>query len=458
MTQSPSKDAAEPLWRWAALARLFPVRLEAGQKGVDIQGVSIDSRTLAPGDLFVAIEAERDGHGYLPAALEAGAAAALARPGTAAACPLLLAEDTLAGLARLGEAGRERMAGQRLAITGSSGKTTLRAWLEALLAHAGATHASIGSFNNHLGVPLTLARMAPSARYGVFEVGTNHPGEIAPLSRLVQPQVALLLNVLPAHLGNFPGMEALVAEKLAIGQGLTAGGTLVLPAEFKSRVPQGAFECLTFGEGGQVSGKGRATGDGMTLAANVCGKRLEVRLPFAGEHRLASALAALAALHALDPSLPEALAPHFASLSLPEGRGQVIQIGSLALVDDSYNANPVSLRLAIDAFMRRPGGRKLLLLGEMLELGEASSAAHAEVAAASGGVDAVITFGEGFKDAPFAANRQAHYPRVADLPLADFAASLRPGDQILVKGSNRVFWTPGFVPRLAAEIRRLGPG
>ena len=457
MTDKPSTDAAEPLWRWAALARLFPAQLGAGQRGADIQGVSIDSRTLAPGDLFVALEAERDGHGYLPAALEAGAAAALVRPGTAAACPLLLAEDTLAGLALLGEAGRERMAGQRLAITGSSGKTTLRAWLEALLGHAGATHASAGSFNNHLGVPLTLARMPRDTRYGVFEVGTNHPGEIAPLSQQVRPQVALLLNVLPAHLGNFPGMEALVAEKLAISQGLAAGGVFVLPAAFKGRAPKGGFELLTFGEGGQVSGRGRATQDGMILAAHVCGRPLEVRLPFAGEHRLASALAALAALHALDPSLPEALAPHFASLGLPEGRGQVIRLGSLALVDDSYNANPVSVRLAIEAFMQRPGGRKLLLLGEMLELGEASAAAHAEAAEASGGADRVLSFGALFKDAPFA-SREAHYASAADLPLEAFVASLRPDDQLLVKGSNQVFWKPGFVARLAAEIRRQKPG
>lgn len=449
----------EPLWSWDSLTRLFPEfsvpggAAAAGKAAPNITGISIDSRTLAAGDLFVALAAERDGHDFIPAAVKAGAAALLARPGTQADCPVLTTPDTLAGLWQLGEAGRQRMSGTRIALTGSAGKTTLRLWLQTLLGKLGRSHASTSSYNNHLGVPLSLARMPAASQYGVFEVGANHPGEIGPLSRLVGPQVALLLNVLPAHLGNFPGMDALVKEKLSIVEGLSSGGVLVLPAGLLGQAPAFAGSTLTFGEGGDISGSAKTQGQGMRVQADVCGSRVEVPLPFAEKHRLESTLATLAALHATVPGEVESLAASFCELELPSGRGQLHQAADITLVDDSYNANPVSVCLAIEALLRQPGGRKILLLGEMLELGAAAKAAHDDVAAASEAADFVISFGDQYQETPFS-NRTAHYPTVASFPLEDFVDSLKPGDQILIKGSNRVFWVHNFVKRLEAEIAR----
>lgn len=460
------------------MQRLFHCEGDLG----DVTGISIDTRTLKPGDLFVALdtraEGGRDGHEFIDRAYAAGAAAIMVNQEQAPkTLPQLQVHDTSEGLRQLGRAGRQRLAGRTIAITGSSGKTTLRAWLEMILASIGPTHASVGSYNNHWGVPLSLARMSADSDYGVFEVGTNHPGEISPLSRQVAPDIAVLLNVLPAHIGNFPSFGALVQEKLSIADGLRSGGTLVLPIGLADQAPAGV-KLVTFGPNtgarrgnvdpgngdsrsvhggnaksgvevaGQVTGSITPEGDGARVLASVEGESIELQIPFHGEHRLQSVLATLAVLRSLDID-PKAVSQLFNELPLPDGRGRAEVINGITLIDDSYNANPVSMQHALDSLMAaRVAGRRLALLGEMQELGEAGARAHLDVAASCRSLDGVYAFGDGFAGVAFGACLQGHWDHVDQFDLAAFCRTLRPGDWLLVKGSNQVFWVNVFVNRL----------
>ena len=484
------------LWTWEELGALFVARQTSPQqhrRGIvapSISGVSIDSRTTQPGDLFIALSGDpgprfsapvtgqgraaagqgraavrsRDGHDFVSAAVSAGATVVMIHrhPDDKAAleCPRLEVKDTLDGLWQLGRAARHRNHGQIIAITGSGGKTTLRLWLASILTSLGRTHASVQSLNNHWGVPLSLARMPTDARYGVFEIGTSHAGEIQPLVQLVAPDVAVLLNVLPAHLGNFANMQALTEEKLSIATGLGSNGCLVMPFQLAGAVAhQGSgqgYRTITFGthEDADVSGSMTPVSGGAQITARVMGQIIELTIPFVGEERLESALAVLATLHALGIRLVDTL-PLFKTLMLPEGRGQRIRAGSVTLIDDSYNANPVSMKMAISALLRdEEPGRKIALLGEMLELGDATVAAHIEIGNSCAGLDRVITFGDGFKGIKVravtgnATGPDEHYSSVDEFDLPEFARSLQPGDQILIKGSNKVFWVRGFVEKL----------
>lgn len=449
-----------PLWRSDELAGLFGPDTVAA----DVSGVSIDTRTLHPGDLFVALSGDpgpgfgdrnpnaRDGHDFINQAIAAGAAALMVHRDGNYGVPVIPVADTLDGLWQLGAGARRRFGGQTVALTGSSGKTTLRAWLEHILNPSGRCHASTGSLNNHWGVPLSLARMPADCDYAILEVGTNHPGEIAPLAELVSPDVALLLNVLPAHIGNFDSLDALTEEKLSIAAGLKAGGRLVLPYRLRdhSRWP----DMITFGpEGADVTAAVREDDRGTRLFISVFGDRYECSLPFRGAERVESALAVVALLAALEVDPGQAL-PLLADLPLPEGRGREYRVAGILLVDDSYNANPGSMSMSLRDFSRQPGNRKYAFLGEMLELGEDAARYHQEIAGGARGIDQVYSFGAGFAGCAFASPGQ-HYATLADFPLEGFVAQLEPGDCILVKGSNKVFWQKGFVRRLLAALEGL---
>ncbi len=472
---------AELLWPWAELCQVFGAVPGPGQAPA-IAGLSIDSRSTRPGDLFIALSSDpgprfhnssknapqkntRDGHDYLAAAVNAGASAVLVHREVDCGVPALRVPDTLDGLWQLAQAARARTQGRIIAITGSSGKTTLRLWLETLLGGLFTkVHASTSSLNNHWGVPLSLGRMPADTDYGIFEIGTNHPGEIQPLSELVAPQIALVLNLLPAHIGNFPSMQTLREEKLSIAKGLSRGGTLILPREIATGA---GHRVITFGTDMRADvhgvvdpdgydalhGPGSSVTEGASLIhASVMGQTIELEIPFTGAHRLESLLATLAVLAALEVNLEAAL-PGFRSLALPPGRGGRMVLSEVTLIDDSYNANPVSMRLAIDALQGAAGpGRKIALLGEMLELGEAGEASHTEVGRQCAGLDLVVTFGAGFNHVAPEHSGQAHYDKLDDFDLAAFIAALRPGDQILVKGSNQVFWQNNFVARLRAGL------
>jgi UDP-N-acetylmuramoyl-tripeptide--D-alanyl-D-alanine ligase len=460
----------ETLWTWQALAEIFP---DQSSLSADIHGVSIDSRSVNAGDLFIALagdpgprfstssQSAGDGHEFVDKAIANGAAAVMlsaayfekAQP----EYPVLVVEDTLDGLWQLGASARDRMTGTVVAITGSAGKTTARHWLEQLLIKQGSTHASTGSLNNHWGVPVSLARMPSSSRYGVFEVGTNHPGEIAPLSLLTKPHVSILLNVLPAHIGNFENLDAIRREKLTITDGLEPDGVLIVP-EALNTLGTRASHIVTFGL--QATADVHLIGsDKSTLVASVRGKEVSYTLNNAGEHRVLTSLAVLAAVDLMGADVAQAAAD-FSLLEAPSGRGNQVSIAcepnaktasNILVIDDSYNANSVSMSYAIDALASTDGARTIALLGEMLELGDTSLTTHEQVAGHAAVLNDVITFGDGFSTCP---GKSGHYGTVAEFDVDAFAKTLRAGDVLLVKGSNKVFWAHGFTKKLIEAIQK----
>lgn len=370
-------------------------------------GVSIDTRTIQAGDLFVALKAVRDGHDFVAMALEKGAAAALVthRPdGVAADAPLLIVDDVLAALEKLGEAARARTKAQVLAITGSVGKTSAKEMARAVLERQGKVHAAEASYNNHWGVPLTLARMPADTEFAVIEIGMSNPGEIAPLSRLARPHVAMITTVAAAHLEAFDDITGIAREKASIIDGLVTGGIAVLNADTetsatlqnyaaRSEVTQVLF--------GQMSRTWRldhvALSEGQTLVqADTPQGPLMFKLSTAGRHFAMNGLGILAAVDALGAD-PVQAAMDLGHWAPPAGRGthETVTIDpahegeDLILLDDAFNANPTSLAAALEVLAsytprdnvgRVVKGRRVAILGDMLELGADAAAMHAEVA------------------------------------------------------------------------------
>ncbi|MEJ1975165.1 MAG: UDP-N-acetylmuramoyl-tripeptide--D-alanyl-D-alanine ligase [Acetobacteraceae bacterium] len=399
----------------------------------DATGVSIDTRTLRPGDLFVALVGERgDGHDHVAEALAKGAAGALVHrdlPGST-----LLVHDTLTALWALGRVARARFRGRMVAVTGSVGKTTTKEMLRTILSAAGPTHAADASYNNHWGVPLTLARLPPDAAYCVAEIGTNHPGEISPLSRLARPHVAVITNVEAAHIGNFGSIEAIADEKSAITDGLEPDGGAVLPADSRM-LPRLAVRTSlvdTFGVAQVLAVAPDAEGTDVTAQMGARAIRFRVNAP--GGHMVLDALAALTAANMLGIDGSAAMAA-FRPLA---GRGARRALPSgITLLDESYNANGASIRAAL-AVLRTMPGRRVAVLGDMLELGVHGPAEHTALAPdVSASADLLFTCGplmRGLFDAVPAPQRGAHAPDAAALaPVV--AARLEPGDAVLVKGS-----------------------
>ena len=429
------------LWNGDELAQA----VGTASRGFAVGGISIDTRTVKPGDLFVALQGARDGHDFVAEALALGAAGALVSqpmPGN-----VLLVDDTLAALARLGAAARARSRGRIVAVTGSVGKTTTKEMLRRTLSGFGAVHAAEASFNNHIGVPLTLARMPCDTAFAVFEIGTNHPGEIAPLAALVRPHVAIITCVDRAHLGLMGSEAAIAAEKAAIFSALEPGGTAVLPADtvhdavLRRAIPVEAL-ATDFGERGLarlVAVENRA--DSCTVQAEIAGVRVEFALAAPGAHMARNAVAVLAAAAALGLDVTRAAAAldGFAPFA---GRGARREIvlpsgAKILLLDESYNASGASMRAALAVLALQPG-RHVAVLGDMLELGDAAAAEHEglrpEILA---GADLVFTCGEMMRrlyDTLPAATQGGHEATSATLA-ATVAAALRPGDAVLVKGS-----------------------
>jgi UDP-N-acetylmuramoyl-tripeptide--D-alanyl-D-alanine ligase len=390
-------------------------------------GVSIDTRTLRPGDLFVALVGEkRDGHDHVAAALAKGAAGALVHRDLPGAT--LRVDDTLAALWALGRFARARFAGQMVAVTGSAGKTTTKEMLRIILATAGPTHAAYASYNNHWGVPLTLARLPAGAAFCVAEIGTNHPGEIAPLAHLVRPHVALITTIAAAHIGYFGSIAAIAAEKAAIFEGLEPGGIAILPEEWHALAP----DALLFGPGTLDSVQGDA--EGSDVAARIAGRPVTFHLQAPGRHMVMNALAALTAASALGVDGSTAIG----AFRPVAGRGvRRVTASGLTLLDESYNANGASVRAAL-AVLRLLPGRRLAVLGDMLEMGDHGPAEHAALApAVAENADLLFACGplmRGLYDAVPPALRGAHAADSAALaPIV--AARAAPGDAVLVKGS-----------------------
>ena len=428
---------------------------QTGPNSLGATGIQIDSRLVEGGDLFVPLSApwaQRDGHDFIAGALEAGANVHFCAQPPQMTSRGIAVPDTFDALNELATASVKRaLSAKRVALTGSSGKTTLRAWIEHALGDQCKLHASAGSFNNHLGVPLSLARMPRDTELGVFEIGTNHPGEIGPLSNLVSPDLAIVLNVLPVHIGHFEHFDALVQEKLTIASGVEAG-TLLCPAAFRHAVrAEPGVSVLTFGTSADADFTLTCEEDGIHFTVTGDDGSFEGSAPASGATYQETAAVTLIAAQLLGFST-EAAARNLAAAEMPAGRGVVIKAGGITLIDDSYNANPTSMKAAIDRINAIQDGRKIAILGEMYELGEEGPRAHANIASAVNALDQVVMVGEGFR--PFAASAKASFATIApDIDLPTLAANLREGDTVLVKGSNGVFWKHQFVQQLVEAIR-----
>jgi len=432
------------------------------------RGVSIDTRSLAPGDLFVALQDQRDGHDFVEEALAKGAAAAMVsrRPeGVAEDAPLLIVEDVLAALAALGRAGRARAAARVVGVTGSVGKTSTKEMLRAVLGGQGKVHAAEASFNNHWGVPLTLARMPRDADFAVIEIGMNHPGEIAPLSHLARPHVALITTVAPAHLEAFDDLDGIAQEKAAIFDGLEPDGVAVYPADLgvspilAAAARRKAARSLTFGsrKGCDFRLLKADIHDASTVVqASAKGTDLLFKIQTAGRHFAMNALGVLAVAESL--GIDRAVAAcDLGSWLPPEGRGMRLRIPldlaedqmAIDLIDDAFNANPASMAAALevlaaahprDGVGRVARGRRIAILGDMLELGPEEQSLHAGLAdlPSMGRVDLVHCVGPRMRALYFALplKKRGQWFDEAELLARKVHGIVDAGDVVLVKGSK----------------------
>lgn len=450
--------ADQPLWTLDEVVSATGGQLEGNVKH-PLDGVAIDSRAISAGDIFVAITGERtDGHEYAANALKAGAGLAIvSRPDSAMreAGPVLVVDDALAALEALGRAARARSEAHIIAVTGSVGKTTTKDALKIALASCGETHASVSSFNNQWGVPLTLARFARTAEFGVFEVGMNHAGEIETLIDMVRPHTAIITAIAESHLGHFASLADIARAKAEIFTGLVAGGVAVInhDTEFFSLLrdaagEQGITDIRSFGErdGSDILLKRATLHDACScVTADVRGQEVTYKLGAAGKHVVVNSLAVLAACEAAGADMAKcALA--LADITPPSGRGVRHKLSidglHLTIIDESYNANPASMRAALDmlgASQPSGRGRRIAVLGDMLELGDHTDRLHGELAdpLQAAQVDQVFACGPAMKalwqKVPAAA-RGGYAPSSAEL-IAPLLESIQSDDVIMIKGS-----------------------
>ncbi len=451
----------EALWTSLGLVAPLSARVSGGVPRGGAHGISIDTRTLGPGDLFFAIAgAARDGHEFVEAAFAKGAVAAVVDEAHAEqVCghgPLYVVRDVLAALEGLGAAARSRTQARIVAITGSVGKTSTKEALRLVLSAAGAAHASPASYNNHWGVPLTLARMPKRTRFGIFEIGMNHAGEITPLAALVRPHVAIVTTIAPVHLEYFDSLDAIADAKAEIFSGLVPGGVAILNRD----IPQyerllahakasPAGHVASFGTDAAADARLmeiRLEPDRTIVAARILGRDVSYELGAPGRHFALNSLAVLLTAAALGLDL-DAAAGALEAFEAPPGRGERRLVataeGTFTLIDESYNASPASMRAALELTGSLPlngAGRRIAVLGDMLELGEKARAMHAELAGdiAAHHIDLVFTAGPLMKELYRALPREAQGAwRPSAAELEPFVRSgVRAGDIVLVKGSN----------------------
>jgi UDP-N-acetylmuramoyl-tripeptide--D-alanyl-D-alanine ligase len=412
--------------------------------------VTTDTRALEPRALFVALRGERfDGHQFVPDALERGAAGALVSRLASVPLPQVVVPDVLGGLSAFAAAWRRDFAGTVVGLTGSNGKTTTKEMIGAILQGVGPSLVTRGNLNNHIGVPLTLCRLEPSHRYAVIEMGANHQGEIAHLASLVRPDVGLVVNAGPAHLEGFGGMEGVARGKGEMFAALGPDQTAVINADdryatFWHGLARAAGRVVTFGmreraDFAAVSVREVASGQGPSLEFELdcpLGRRC-VPLALAGEHNVMNALAAAAAAHAAGAGL-DAIVDGLAGMRAVSGRLEFKALaGGGRLIDDSYNANPGSVRAGLRALAALPG-EHWLVLGEMRELGEDSSKFHAEIGefARQCGVTRLLAVGDEARHAVEAFGAGSTWFASAEDLIASIADGIGPGITVLVKGSR----------------------
>lgn len=443
-------------------------------------GVSIDTRTLQPGDLFVALTAARDGHDFVAQALANGAAAALVSrvpDGVAEDAPLLIVQDVLDGLSALGAAARERTRARIIGVTGSAGKTSTKEMLRHSLTGLGRVHAAEASYNNHWGVPLTLARMPADTDVAVIEIGMNHPGEIAPLSRLTRPHVAVITTVVGAHIEAFGSLDGIAHEKASIFEGLEPGGTAIIPGDL------GVTPILAQAAGPEAVRFGNSDGNDWQLTdVRIVARSVSARvaspmgpllfkIASPGRHFAENALAVLAASQAVGADLAVAIAD-LGQWAPPAGRGTLEDLVlddaaegmALTLMDDAFNANPASLGAALEVLAAQPPvdgvgrvgkGRRIAILGDMLELGEDELAQHAAIAdlphlAAVDHVHCVGPRMEALWQA-LPEHQQGRHEATAEALAEQVHSLIDAGDVVLVKGSKG-----SRVSLVVDAIRKLG--
>jgi UDP-N-acetylmuramoyl-tripeptide--D-alanyl-D-alanine ligase len=367
-----------------------------------ITGISIDSRSIAPGQAFFAIKGDRvDGHDFASMAMANGAALLVVSESRLPAMgrltvPMIVVEDVLGALGRLGLAARARSRAQIIAVTGSVGKTTTKEMLRRMLSPSGKVHASVASFNNHWGVPLTLARMPLDTYFGVFEVGMNHPDEIRPLVKMIEPHVAVITTIAPAHLGNFRSIKEIATAKAEIFEGVVQGGHVVLNRDndqfnFLDRTAQalGIKHIHSFGQHAKAEyrlAEFNGSDQSSTLWITIDGETKEVAIGAPGRHIAENALAALGVVKLVGADMQQAIAA-LATLQPEKGRGRrhrlAIDRGTFTVVDESYNANPASMRAAIAVLASAAptgSGRRIAVLGDMLEMGDYAQKVHSDLA------------------------------------------------------------------------------
>jgi UDP-N-acetylmuramoyl-tripeptide--D-alanyl-D-alanine ligase len=448
-----------PLWTASDMA----AAMRAERNGVlppAISGLSIDSRTIVSGEAYFAIKGDvHDGHDFVAAALKAGAALAVVetaqRQKFPADAPLLVVDDVLAGLVELARASRARLSAQIVAITGSVGKTSTKEALRRVLAAQGETHASVASFNNHWGVPLSLARCPASARFAIFEIGMNHAGEIEPLVKMVRPHVAVITTVEPVHLEFFASIEAIADAKAEIFEGLEPGGAVVLNrdnpqfARLQRRAKKlGVARIVSFGA--DKKSDARLIDVSLHPAcsavhAELLGHDLTYKLGMPGRHMAMNSLAVLAAASLAGADL--ALAGLALSQAQPAaGRGvrHVLEVGhgEATLIDESYNANPASMAAALNvlgAASVGPQGRRIAVLGDMLELGPTAAELHRGLidAVKANHIDLVYCCGPLMRNLwdALSSGKRGGYAESAAALESQVVAAIRGGDAIMVKGS-----------------------
>ncbi|CCD98431.1 Mur ligase family protein [Bradyrhizobium sp. STM 3809] len=451
------------LWTVAEAARALGLVGDYPETAIDF--VTQDSRAVKPGSLFVALSgtpsggfvssfaSSRDGWEFAANAEQAGAVAMIVPHRIEGiTVPQLIVPDTLIdGLWALARAARARFHGPVIGLTGSAGKTSTK---EFIAAYPGAS-ASPSSFNNFWGVPLTLCNADPSASLWVVEMGMNQKGEIARLTELSRPTVALVVNVRPVHLEKLGSLEAIRQEKVSIARGLPADGILVLPADLSA--PEWTGKTVRFGGSTEVRELSHAArGESWEVTADIAGRRVDFALTPGAPHRLHNALAALASVAAagLDSAL---LAPALGHVGIMTGRGVEQTVGDIVLIDDSFNGNPASMAAALDSLQARPvPGRRIAVIGDMLELGDEAPAYHAGMVGHLAGIDGVYCVGPLMRhlfDQLPKEKRLGWHEDPVTLDAAQVAALLAPGDVVVVKGSKKIFWVNKFVQKLAAALR-----
>lgn len=435
-----------------------------GQLPAGVTGISIDSRTLKPGEAFFAIKGETmDGHDFATAAMKAGASVLIIAEGKIPALgrlavPKIVVRDVLVALEKAGAAARARSRAKVIAVTGSVGKTTTKEALRHVLSAVGTVHASDKSFNNHWGVPLTLARLPADCDYAVFEIGMNHPGEIRPLVKMVRPHVAIITLIAAAHLGHFRDLDEIAQAKAEIFEGLEPGGTALLNRDdtrFKllsKLAGRASVERVeSFGESERATYRlldVKADPDGSAFTARIGGQEIAAKIGAPGRHIVQNALAVLGAAHLVGADITK-VAAALPTLAAESGRGRRHVLahprGSFLLIDESYNANPASMRVALDLLAAAPvgeGGRRIAVLGDMLELGSQSPRLHAALAelVTAAKVDLALLAGPDMK---------ALHDKLGDSLATEYRANvdelkpvlleaIGPGDAVMVKSSKGI--------------------